>query len=118
MNEALWFYVSADRQRQGPVNAAELLDLLNAGSISRRSLVWRQGTPAAAPTPSPAPEPPATRVLSYDELPPAMNENRAAARQSDGLEAAYAASAHDASATGSIDHEDVVDAGFCVASLH
>lgn len=129
MNDALWFYVSTDRQRQGPVNADELLALLNAGSISRRTLVWRQGmpqwqpmdqladelglsAPVAAPMPPPAPEPAATRVLSYDDMPPSALESRPATRQTDGLEAAYAASAHDASATGGIDHDDVVDAGF------
>lgn len=95
MSQALWYYVSADRQRQGPVSALELRGLLDAGSISRRSLVWRQGMPqwqpmeqlaneigfsaagappaaaSAPPPPAAAPravEPAATRVLSRDGM--------------------------------------------------
>ncbi len=109
MSQALWYYVSADRQRQGPVPAHELASLLNAGSISWRTLVWRQGMPqwqaleqladelglpaaSTPPAPPPSPDPAATRVLSLDELEP--NPTRAAEAtqsQRDGVDAAYAA---------------------------
>lgn len=130
MNESIWHYVSADRQRQGPVSADELRNLLDSGSISRRSLVWRQGmaqwkpleqlaeelglsAPHAPPAPPADADVAATRLPSYAEMQPAAQQDDAPrARQGDGLDSAYAASTHDASATYGADHHDVVDAGF------
>lgn len=45
MDTALWYYVNADRQRQGPVPAATIRDLATAGTVNARTLVWRQGMP-------------------------------------------------------------------------
>lgn len=84
MDTAPWYYVTADRQRRGPVPAATLRELAAAGSINARTLVWRQGMPqwqaleamagelgvALPPLPPPTPPPAptttdgeATRVL-------------------------------------------------------
>lgn len=71
-----WFYLDAAGRQQGPVDAGALLQLLAAGRIDRRRLVWRAGlegwqplaalaeelglppeTPSAPSTPSPAPPP-------------------------------------------------------------
>jgi uncharacterized RDD family membrane protein YckC len=118
------------------------MGLLDAGSISRRTLVWRQGlpqwqaleqlanelglpavsTPPAPPLP-PAPpraapmasEPAATRVLSLDALEPAANRATEATQNSrDGVDAAYAASvtADPQAATYLIRDGHVVYAGF------
>jgi uncharacterized RDD family membrane protein YckC len=72
MENAPWYYVSADRQRQGPVPAETIRELLRSGTLNARSLVWRQGMPqwvalegvagelgVAADAPPPAPLPPA-----------------------------------------------------------
>ncbi|GAB3731470.1 hypothetical protein GCM10028794_07710 [Silanimonas algicola] len=45
MESAPWYYVNADRQRQGPVPAEALRDLAKTGAIGARTLVWRQGMP-------------------------------------------------------------------------
>lgn len=72
METAPWYYVNADRQRQGPVAAATIRELAAVGKVDARTLVWRQGMPqwqaleqaadelgidlaAAAPSPPPAP---------------------------------------------------------------
>ena len=49
MDQAPWFYVNADRQRQGPVPAETLRALVEAGTLGARSLVWRQGMPQWQP---------------------------------------------------------------------
>ena len=76
METAPWYYVNADRQRQGPVPAATIRELAAAGAVDARTLVWRQGMPqwqvleqvaselgitlsAAAPAPAPPAPPPA-----------------------------------------------------------
>ncbi|WP_397596887.1 RDD family protein [Silanimonas sp.] len=76
METAPWYYVNADRQRQGPVPAATIRELAAAGSVEARTLVWRQGMPqwqpleamagelgivlaATAPSPAPPSPPPA-----------------------------------------------------------
>jgi uncharacterized RDD family membrane protein YckC len=45
METAPWYYVNADRQRQGPVPAATIRELAAAGTVNARTLVWRQGMP-------------------------------------------------------------------------
>ena len=45
METAPWYYVNADRQRQGPVPAATIRELAAAGAVNARTLVWRQGMP-------------------------------------------------------------------------
>jgi type IV pilus assembly protein PilA len=49
METAPWYYVNADRQRQGPVPAATIRELAAAGSVEARTLVWRQGMPQWQP---------------------------------------------------------------------
>lgn len=46
---APWYYVNAERQRQGPVPLEELRALFEAGSIGPRSLVWSEGMPQWQP---------------------------------------------------------------------
>jgi len=43
MSNTLWYYVSADRQRHGPVGADVLRALAADGSLTATSLVWREG---------------------------------------------------------------------------
>lgn len=38
-----WYYATGDRQRHGPLDAAALKALFDAGSIDRRTLVWHEG---------------------------------------------------------------------------
>lgn len=38
-----WYYVDAQQQRHGPVDAAAVADLFRAGTLTRASLVWREG---------------------------------------------------------------------------
>ena len=38
-----WYYVDAQQQRQGPVAASAVADLFRAGTLTRASLVWREG---------------------------------------------------------------------------
>jgi uncharacterized RDD family membrane protein YckC len=56
METAPWYYVNADRQRQGPVPAATIRELAAAGSVEARTLVWRQGMPQWQPLESVAGE--------------------------------------------------------------
>src|SRR5208283_3427346 len=44
MDSDVWFYVS-DGGSEGPETSQRLLELLNAGKITRQTLVWRQGAP-------------------------------------------------------------------------
>ena len=43
-----WYY-SIDEKRQGPVTAGDLAALLSQGSVSRETLVWRDGLPDWVP---------------------------------------------------------------------
>ncbi|HWT14723.1 MAG TPA: GYF domain-containing protein [Patescibacteria group bacterium] len=43
MNNAVWFYADASRQQQGPVDGDTLAELLRAGRIDARTLLWRDG---------------------------------------------------------------------------
>jgi len=85
METAPWYYVNADRQRQGPVPAATLRDLAAAGTVNARTLVWRQGMPQwqtldqtagelgivlAPPAPTPAPTLPPTSPPAPPAAPP------------------------------------------------
>lgn len=45
METAPWYYVNADRQRQGPVPASTIRALAESGAVDARTLVWRQGMP-------------------------------------------------------------------------
>ena len=132
METAPWYYVNADRQRQGPVPADELRALHASGAINARSLVWRQGMPQWQPLEqvagelgiaiaadasahvAPPPVAPTAAAEAYRGE-TAAGDLRAAddgrAREQ-ALSSAYAASASDASALGAIDAQDVVDAGF------
>lgn len=49
MSDALWYYVSADRQRHGPVGPDVLRALAADGSLTAASLVWREGLPQWQP---------------------------------------------------------------------
>ncbi|MGL6290526.1 MAG: RDD family protein [Silanimonas sp.] len=78
MENALWYYVNADRQRQGPVPTSTIRELAAAGTLNARTLVWRQGMPqwqaleqvaaglgvtlASTPLAAPPSPPPASRV--------------------------------------------------------
>lgn len=65
-----WYYVDNEQQRHGPIDASAVADLFRAGTLSRASLVWREGMQEwtalvnVAPelrldmtVPAPAPEP-------------------------------------------------------------
>ena len=142
MEQAPWYYVNADRQRQGPVPADELRALHATGAINARSLVWRQGMPqwqpleqvaselgivlaasatssaatGAAPAAGPPPAATVTRATReeprFGEEPASGDIGTADRARERALSDAYAASASDASALGALDAQDVVDAGF------
>lgn len=125
MTTPTWYCVNAARERLGPMTADELRRRFDAGELQRRSLVWQAGMAqwqplesvahelgiamaAEAPMPPPSvPAPPAPVAASVitAETPRAPAAEAAMAQ-------AYAASSRDASATGGIDADDVVDAGF------
>jgi len=125
MTTPTWYCVNAARERLGPMTADELRRRFDAGELQRRSLVWQAGMAqwqplesvahelgiamaAEAPMPPPSvPAPPAPLAASVitAETPRAPAAEAAMAQ-------AYAASSRDASATGGIDADDVVDAGF------
>lgn len=103
MDEALWYYVTAERQRQGPVPAAVLRDLAAAGTLGPRSLVWREGmaqwqpleevagrlglaatTPPAPPAP-PVPAIPAAPTVDASDVVDAGFWKRLAALMIDGV---------------------------------
>lgn len=131
MSSPTWYCVNAARERLGPMAADEIRRRFDAGELQRRSLVWQNGMPQwqplesvagelgivlaaeaqppmPAPTPAPAmAEPPAAPSASVitAETPRAPAADAAMAQ-------AYAASSRDASAIGTIDDEDIVDAGF------
>ena len=44
-----WFYSDTDRNRHGPVTAAELAELHQAGQLQPDTLVWREGLAQWAP---------------------------------------------------------------------
>lgn len=109
METAPWYYVSADRQRQGPVPAATIRELFAAGTLNPRSLVWQQGmpqwlsleqvagelgvavaapSPPAMPSPPPEPEPNAARVLRTE---PPLSAERPNVYPDAALQQAYAA---------------------------
>lgn len=85
MDSAPWYYVNADRQRQGPVPAATIRDLAAAGAVNGRTLVWRQGMPQWQPLEQaaaelgitlaePAPQPPPPPTPRRDDAPPIAAE--------------------------------------------
>lgn len=98
METAPWYYVNADRQRQGPVPAATIRELAAAGSVEARTLVWRPGMPqwqpleamagelgivlaARAPSPAPPSPPPAPAPAPRMDSPaPAANADTEATR--------------------------------------
>jgi uncharacterized RDD family membrane protein YckC len=43
MQDAAWYFVGRDGQRQGPVAAADIATAYRGGMIARDGLVWRQG---------------------------------------------------------------------------
>lgn len=124
MSNDAWFYANADRERHGPLPAERLHALYAAGDIGPRTLVWCQGMPQwqpladaadalglsidapAAPLPPPlnAPQPSAAVEERTQPAPPSAPSDR--------LQAAYAATTHDAEAIGYGANDDVVDAGF------
>jgi uncharacterized RDD family membrane protein YckC len=95
MDTAQWYYVNADRQRQGPVPATTIRELAASGSVNARTLVWRQGMPQwqaleqvaselgvvlAAPTPAPSPPPAPPAAPGTDGLAPAATPDVEATR--------------------------------------
>ncbi len=128
MSNDAWFYANADRERHGPLPAERLRELYAAGDIGPRTLVWCQGMPQWQPlneaadalglsmdappatlTP-PQPDAPQLSAAAEEPVQPAPPAPRSA--PSDGLQAAYAASIHDAEAISRGTNDDVVDAGF------
>jgi uncharacterized RDD family membrane protein YckC len=125
MSSPTWYCVNAARERLGPMAADEIRRRFETGELQRRSLVWQNGMAqwqplesvagelgialaAETPTAPPAmPDPPPARAASVitAETPRAPAAEAAMAQ-------AYAASSRDASATGTVDDEDIVDAGF------
>ena len=111
MDSAPWYYVNADRQRQGPVPASAIRELSATGAVNARTLVWRQGMPqwlalaqvaaelgvvlADVPAaPSPLPMPPPAPAPAPVEAPVVSEPKRAAAAHTypdAALQQAYAA---------------------------
>lgn len=77
MDSAPWYYVNADRQRQGPVPAATIRDLAAAGAVNGRTLVWRQGMPQWQPLEQAAAELGITLTPSFPQPPPAPHSDDA-----------------------------------------
>lgn len=87
MDTAPWYYVNADRQRQGPVPASTLRALATSGAVNARTLVWCSGMPqwqpleavagelgitlAAPAPPAPPPAPPAAAPAAFPGEAPA-----------------------------------------------
>ena len=124
MSSPTWYCVNAARERLGPMTADEVRRRFEAGELQRRSLVWQAGMPQWQPleavagdlgiTFAPAPPLPAA-MPEVPAMAPEAPEIVAAPRPpvaDAAMAQAYAASSRDASATGAIDAEDVVDAGF------
>lgn len=80
-----WYYVDARQQRHGPVDARAIGDLFRAGTLTRASLVWREGMQqwtalvnvapelrldlATAPPPAPEVAEPPSIAKTQDERP-------------------------------------------------
>ena len=60
-----WYYVDNEQQRHGPIDASAVADLFRAGTLSRASLVWREGMQEWTALINVAPE------LRLDMTPPA-----------------------------------------------
>jgi uncharacterized RDD family membrane protein YckC len=60
-----WYYVDNEQQRHGPIDASAVADLFRAGTLSRASLVWREGMQEWTALVNVAPE------LRLDMTPPA-----------------------------------------------
>ena len=79
-----WYYVDAQQQRQGPVDGAAVADLFRAGTLTRASLVWREGMEQWTALVNVAPElrldltPPPAPSAEVAEVPTvaAVNEKR------------------------------------------
>ncbi|MGL6290527.1 MAG: RDD family protein [Silanimonas sp.] len=126
MSSPTWYCVNAARERLGPMAAEEIRRRFEAGELQRRSLVWQSGMPqwvpleqmagelgialaAAPPSMLEAPTIAATPQAPSATIAPAPTAQPATDAA---LAQAYAASSRDASATGSLVGNDVVDAGF------
>ena len=75
-----WYYVDTQQQRHGPVDGGVVADLFRAGTLTRASLVWREGMEqwtalanvapelrldlTSPPTPAPAAVPEATETVA------------------------------------------------------
>lgn len=125
MSSPTWYCVNGARERLGPMAADDIRRRFDAGELQRRSLVWRAGMAQWQPleamgdelgillaaTPMPPTEP--TIAPTVIEPPPAPRAIEMPPPAADAVMAqAYAASSRDASATGGIDTDVVVDAGF------
>lgn len=128
MTTPAWYCVNAARERLGPMAADEIRRRFESGELQRRSLVWQAGMPqwqplesvagalgivlAAAPT-TPPEMPEAPTVIAAPAAANVITAETPRAPAADAAMAqAYAASSRDASAIGTIDGDDVVDAGF------
>jgi uncharacterized RDD family membrane protein YckC len=79
-----WYYVDNQQQRHGPVDGDVVADLFRAGTLTRTSLVWREGMEqwtalanvapelrldlTSPPTPAPAPEAVETVAVAEPEV--------------------------------------------------
>lgn len=120
-----WYGVNAARERLGPMTADEMRRRFESGELQRRSLVWQAGMAQWQPLESmadalgivlaserPAVEPPSLDTPRPHPATVITAETPRAPAADAAMAQAYAASARDASATGGIDTDDVVDAGF------
>ncbi|MEZ5300671.1 MAG: RDD family protein [Verrucomicrobiales bacterium] len=99
---AKWYYAKAD-ERQGPVDAAEIAALLQAGQITPATLVWRSGLEAWVPL----------REVG-DEIARAADEGGASAGQAAGVAAAGAGMAVSAASGRVVPRAEALRYGSCV----
>ncbi|GIX38075.1 MAG: hypothetical protein KatS3mg127_1314 [Silanimonas sp.] len=105
MSDALWYYVSADRQRHGPVGPDVLRALAADGSLTATSLVWREGLPQWQPLSTLAAE----LGLSLEVAPPPLPAGNG---NGDGGAAGHAVGHSPSTAPEPAGADAVVDAGF------
>ena len=87
MPDSIWYYADTQRQRQGPLPAVQLQQLLAQGHITPDTLVWREGMPdwqpiqrlpeLAPPIPVAAQDPYAAPASSIEQAPALADELQA-----------------------------------------
>lgn len=104
-----WYYIDADRHRQGPLDGEALHTLLQTGQVDGAALTWREGMPGwtplrdvasqLAPAPASPPSDAEPAVASVVETGWALEPMAAAATQSAPAEADWTPATYGASDT-------------------